>query len=115
MLSGHVGRMSEYLTSLITRAQAPELTIRPRLSSMFDPVPGRELPARSSEENAEAAVVDGPAARRPSTAPVRDQRSPSRAGVYAAEAAPADIVTSHRAAATNVVRTLNGVLSNDEK
>ena len=114
--------MSEYLTSLITRAQAPELTIRPRLSSLFDRpilVPGWEMPARPSEENAEAAVVDGPAARRPSTAPVRDQRSPSQAGFYAAEADPADIhppaVTSHRAAATNGVRTLNGTLSTDEK
>jgi hypothetical protein len=86
---------------------------------MFDPVPDREMPARLSEENTEAAVVDGPAARWPSTAPVRDQRSQSRTSGYAAEPGPADIhqpaVSSHRAAATSVARTPNGVLSNDEK
>jgi hypothetical protein len=109
--------MSEYLTSLIRRAQAPELTIRPRLSSMFDPVPGWEMPGRPSEEITEAAVIDG--ARRPSTAPVSDQRSPSQAGVYAADADPADVdqpaVIPNRAAATGAVRAVNSVLSKGDK
>jgi hypothetical protein len=114
--------MSEYLTSLITRAQAPELTIRPRLSSMFDPpilVPGWEMPARASDENTEAAGVDGPAARRPSTAPARDQRSQSQAEVYAAEADRADIdqsaVIPRRAAATSAVRAANNVVISGDK
>src|SRR5258708_5055570 len=55
MLSGHVGPMSEYLTSLVARAQAPELSVGPRLSSIFEAPTGASGREVFGGENAEVA------------------------------------------------------------
>jgi hypothetical protein len=79
--------MSEYLTSLVTRAQAPEPSVGPRLSSIFEAPTGASGREVFEEENAEVAFVDGRVTRRASAASARDQGSHPPA----AAADPADI------------------------
>jgi len=113
--------MSEYLTSLVRRALAPELSVRPRLSSMFDR-PARaeswEMSAYAPEEgSAEVESAAGPAARRASAAIARDQRSQSPATFDAAAVGPTGVdraaAVPRGAAATRTARAAMGVVSKD--
>jgi hypothetical protein len=114
--------MSEYLTSLVMRAHAPELSVRPRSSSRFDRpgrAPGWEVSApnfevqpphqrMADEEEAGAAPVNGSVRRRASAAAVaavgRHQRPQSPTvetrAVDPAETAAVDGAAGRRASAT---------------
>jgi hypothetical protein len=81
--------MSEYLTSLVMRARAPELSVGPRLSSIFEAPAGASGREVFDEANAEVAFVDGRATRPASAAFTGTQVSQFTAAPDAAD--PADI------------------------
>jgi hypothetical protein len=111
--------MSEYLTSLVRRALAPELSVRPRLSSVFDPpvrAPGWEMSAGApEEESAEFEFVEGLTSRRASAAlaPEGGSQAAAEFDVTAAdpdgEEQPA--LVPRRAAARSVTRDAKNAVS----
>jgi hypothetical protein len=115
--------MSEYLTSLVRRALGPELSVRPRLSSVFDPparAPGWEMSARApEEESAELEFVEGLTSRRASAALAPDRRSRPAAtfDITAADPDGGDqsALVPRRAAARSVTRDAKNAISEDSE
>jgi hypothetical protein len=115
--------MSEYLTSLVRRALAPEVSVRPRLSSVFDaPVraPGWEMSERVPEEaSAELEFVEGLTSRRASAALAPDRGSQAAAELDVTAADPDDdgkpALVPRRATARSVTRDAKNAVSEDSE
>lgn len=115
--------MSKYLTSLARRALAPEVSVRPRLSSVYDPpvrAPGWEMSAGApEEESTELEFVEGLASRRASAAPAPDRGSQTAAefDVIAADPDGEDrpALVPRRATARSVTRDAKNAVSENSE
>jgi hypothetical protein len=113
--------MSEYLTSLVRRALAPEISVRPRLSSVFDPpvrAPGWEMSAGAlEEESAELEFVEGLTSRRASAALDRGSQAAAEFDVSAADPDGEDqpALVPRRATAGSVTRDAKNAASENSE
>ncbi|SHJ56198.1 hypothetical protein SAMN05444159_0923 [Bradyrhizobium lablabi] len=112
--------MSEYLASLVTRALAPELSVRPRLSSVFDPptrAPGWEMSAPAPLDESVEVEFEGFTPRRAAAALAPDRRPQSPATFDATATDPDDndgpaLIPRHPAA-TSAARAAKDTVSED--
>jgi hypothetical protein len=110
--------MSEYLASLVTRALAPELSVRPRLSSVFDPptrAPGWEMSAPAPLEESAGVEFEGFTPRRAAAALAPDRRPQSPATFDATATDPDDndrpALLPRHPAATSAARAAKDAVS----
>jgi hypothetical protein len=103
--------MSGYLTSLVRRAAAPELSVRPRLASRFGPptpAPRLDVPEPFADDKSGEEIIE-----HASRAETRQARHPSRPAPSspAAETLPRDALVSPRPVATPAQTEVTAVLT----